>query len=319
MSSVEKEFGKGTATFAEDDPEEVERLSLGISQLDWLTLGGFPLGKITVLHGPESGTKTTTAILACARYLERYPDRLAVYIDTEEKAPKQFVRRLGLDGARFAVASRETAEETIDFIEHSLRQKDLGIMVLDSIAGLIPKVEIEAPAGDQQQGVAARQMNKMIRKIGGAQKGTRLTRGWAPTVILVNQERINIAARFTSPITLPGGEGQKFAATLRLRLRTLPITKKEDEVSETAPLVKVSATVMKNSFGPKGRGCEYLMAMAEFAGLHPGDARDEGFVYLQARRLKLIEPSEEVEQEVFDRGELYQELKAKIAGQVERV
>lgn len=263
-----------------------------------------------MFRGPESGTKTTLALMACSRYLARFPDKLAIYIDAEEKYPKQFVKKMGIDGSRFAAATPETAEQTIDFIEHSLRDKTVGILVLDSIAAMIPKIEIEAPTEDWQRGLAARLVNKMIRKIIEAMKSARMARGSSPTVILINQERINLSVKFGDPKTIPGGEGQKYACTLSVRLRCLTI--KKDEVREDVPMVKIEATVVKNSFGPKGRGAEYLMAMEDFGALHPGDARDEWFVYLKARQLGLVEPSDEHEQEVFDRGQLYHELKASI-------
>jgi len=312
LSSVEKKFGKGLATFADDDDPFLERLPLGIAELDWLTLGGLPLGKVTMFRGPESGTKTTKSIIACSKYLARFPDRLAIYIDAEEKPPKQFVRTLGIDPGRFAAGTPVTAEETVDFVEHSLQDKAVGILVLDSIAAMIPKIEIEASADEWQRGLAARLVNKMIRKIVAAQKARRLDHGWAPTVILVNQERTDLSIKFGDNRTIPGGRGQGFAATLSIRFRSLSIKKAEDGVREDSPLVKIAATIVKNSFGPKGRGCEYLMAMENFAGLHPGDARDEGFVYLKARQLHLVDPNDEAEQEVFDRGQLYHELKAAI-------
>ena len=143
LARIEKEFGKGLAEFAEDNRGGIERLPTGISQIDWLTLGGLPLGKVSLFRGAEGGTKTTMAMIACARYLERFPDRLAVYIDAEEKYPEQFVKRLGIDGSRFVRAAPETAEETIDFMDYSLREKSVGILVLDSIAALLPKIERE--------------------------------------------------------------------------------------------------------------------------------------------------------------------------------
>ncbi len=315
LATIDKKFGKGLAVFAEDDTDDLEHLPLGIAQLDWLTHGGIPLGKITMFRGPESGTKTTLAVIACARYLERHQDKLAIYIDAEEKHPKQLVKRLGIDPGRFAVATPETAEDTTDFVEHTLRTKDLGILVLDSIAAVIPRIEIEAPAEDQQRGLAARQMNKMVRKMVAALKGARMKWKTAPTVILINQERTDLSIRFGDPTTLPGGVGQKYACTLSVRLRILNVKKDEDQVKPDAPLVKVAATIVKNSFGPRGRGTEYLMAMENFSTLRPGDARDESFVYLQARRLGLIQPSDEHEQEVYDRGQLYHELKASILDQ----
>lgn len=270
------------------------------------------MGKVTMFRGPESGTKTTLSVIACARYLKRHPDRLAVYIDGEEKHPKQFTKSLGMDGARFAAATPDTAEETIDFVEHSLRDKSVGILVLDSIAAMIPKIEIEASADEWQRGLAARMINKMARKIIAAQKSARMTRGWAPTVILVNQERVDLSIKFGNPLTVPGGRGQLFAASLSIRLRTLAVSKADDGVLAFGPLIKVAATVVKNSFGPKGRGAEYLMAMEDFAGLRPGEARDEGFVYLQARNLNLIskgDDAEEQENEIYTRGPLYYQLR----------
>ena len=102
LAGIEKNFGAGLVEFADDASGGIERLATGIAQVDWLTLGGLPLGKVTLLRGAEGGTKTTMAMIACARYLERFPDRLAVYVDAEEKYPEQLKDRLGLDGSRFA-------------------------------------------------------------------------------------------------------------------------------------------------------------------------------------------------------------------------
>lgn len=240
-----------------------------------------------MFRGPESGTKTTLAILACRQYLNRFPDRLAVYVDTEEKYPYPLVNRLGISGDAFSLATLETAEKTIDFFDFSLRQKAVGIVVLDSLAGLVPRIEIDASMEDQQQGVAAREINKLLRKMVGALRAARLEKGWSPTVILINQERYKIGVRFGNPVTLPGGEGQKYFVSLSLRLRTLKI-KKEDGLPEDAPIVKVSAVVVKHSFGPEGKSVEYLFAMEDFGNLKTGDAFDDKFLWDMGRKLALV-------------------------------
>ncbi len=279
LNRIEKQFRKGVATFAEDDSGVIERLPWGISQLDCLTFGGLPLGKITMFHGPESGSKTTMGVLSCAKYLERFPSKLAVYVDAEEKYPRQFAERLRYDKSRFVTADPETAEETIDFVETTLRDPSVGILVLDSIAAMVPKIEIDSSAIDQQQGFVAREVNKMVRKVVGAMKAARLKYGKCPTVILINQERFKIGVRFGDPVTLPGGEGQKYACSLRVRFRPMN-ARKEDEMPEDSPLIKVGATIMKHSFGPRGKGAEYFLAMKSFQGLHAGETRDEEFVRL---------------------------------------
>lgn len=312
MSSVNKKFGREVTTFADDDTIEFGWLPLGISQFDALTRGGIPLGKVTMFRGPESGGKTTHAMIAIARYMARYQDDLAIYIDAEEKYPKQLLPALGIDQGRFVCATPETAEETIDYVEHCLRNRNVGCLVLDSIAAMIPRIEIEAKSEEQQRGLAARQINKMVRKMITALKSARMKWRKSATVILINQERTDLSIRFGDPVTIPGGVGQKYACTLAVRFRALNIKRDEDDVRLDAPLAKIAATVVKNSYGPRGRGTEYLMAMEKFKGLSIGDARDEGFVYLQARRLGLVEPSDEHEQEVYDRGQLYHELKNSI-------
>ena len=107
-------------------------------------------------------------------------------------------------------------------MEHSLRDREVGILILDSIAGMIPKIEIEASAEEWQRGLAARLINKMVRKIIGALKAARLARGRSPSVILINQERTDLSVKFGNPITIPGGVGQRFAASLAIRLRRRP-------------------------------------------------------------------------------------------------
>jgi len=290
LSKIEKDFDKGLTVFADDDDGKIERLPWGIGQLDWLTLGGVPCGKVTILRGPESGTKTTLAIIACQKYLERYKDRLAIFIDAEEKCPQQFVKRLKIDGGRFATTTPGTMEQTIDYLEACIRNPTVGILVLDSIAAMVPRIEIEASAEDQQQGIAARHVNKMVRKIVGAIKMARVERGWAPTIILVNQERIRIGVRFGDPTTLPGGQGQMFAASLIVRVRSLTHQKIEGEKNYSVedPVVRAGFAVQKHSFGPKGATGEYLLAMNTFGSLMPGEAADEEFVRGIAVRTGLI-------------------------------
>ena len=289
VASVEKIFGKGLATFADDEDGKISRLPFRIAQLDYLTGGGLPLGKISMFRGPESGTKTSLAIIICARFLESNPDKLAIYLDAEEKYPAQFVRRLGIDLGRFVTASPETAENSIDFIEFALRDKSTGILVVDSIAALVPKIEIDASAEDQQQGVAPRMVNKMVRKIIGALKAAKNNGKFVPTVVLINQERIKIGVRYGDPTTIPGGEGQKYAASLSLRLRTVASTKDEDEqVPKEAPAVKVAARVIKHSFGPKDLTADFYIAMEKFANLKAGDSRDEIFIRRMCSKLNLI-------------------------------
>jgi len=319
LAGVEKNFGAGLAEFADDASAKIERLPTGIAQVDWLTLGGLPLGKVSLFRGAEGGTKTTMALIACARYLERFPNRLAVYIELEEKYPEQFVKRLGIDGSRFVRAAPETAEETIDFMDYSLRNKSVGILVLDSIAALLPKIEREEPMEKQQQGQAARLVNKAVRKTVGAMRARRVVSGWSPTVILINQERVKIGVMYGDPSTIPGGEGQKFASSLILKMRTLSV--KEDDrkdwgLPEEHPVVKVATTVVKHSFGPRGKGAEYLLALDAIGNLKAGEAFDQEFIRILAMKRGLVgqngKGSQNIEAEIAERGELYRKLKGEI-------
>ena len=321
LAGIEKTFGAGLVEFADDASGKVERLATGIAQVDWLTLGGLPLGKVTLFRGAEGGTKTTMAVIACARYLERFPDRLAVYIDAEEKYPEQFVKRLGMDGSRFVKAAPETAEETIDFLDYTLRQRSVGLLVLDSIASLLPKIEREEPMEKQQQGQAARLVNKAVRKMIGAMRARRVIYKWAPTVILVNQERIKIGVQWGDPSTIPGGEGQKFASSLILKMRALTVReddRKEWGLPEEHPVVKVAAVVVKHSFGPRGKGAEYMLAMDAVGSVKAGEAFDHEFVRILALKRGLVgqngRASEKTMREVAERGELYRKLKAELLG-----
>ncbi len=288
LASVEKQFDKEITAFAEDDGGGVDRLPLGIAQLDWLILGGLPLEKLTLFRGPEGGTKTTHAVIAVAQYLKRFKDEMAVYIDLEEKYPQEFARRLGVDKNRFSRLVIPTAEKTIDVVEFTLRErKEVGLVVIDSIAAMLPKIEVEASAEDWQQGLAARLINKMIRKIVGGLISRKAKYHKAPTVILINQERVKLNVRYGDPTTLPGGEGQKFAVSLNLRFRPMnPL--KSDEVPKDAPLMKVGATIYKHSFGPKGNGAEYLLSMKDFSLLRTGDALDQDFVRAMGTKLGMI-------------------------------
>lgn len=323
-ASMNRTFGKSTTRHA-SAVGFPERLPFGIAQIDWVTGGGLVLDRVSLFNGPESGTKTTSAIIATARYLDAFPDREALYVDLENKYPIAFSRALGLSQDRLVLSWPNSAELAVDQIDHAINGKTTGIIVIDSIAAAVTKIEQEAAAEDNQIGVAPRLINKLVRKIASAQNKWMTDRGWAPTVILINQERFKVGVKFGDPHTLPGGEGQKFHAVQRFRFRSVSI-QPTDKIPKDAPIVKVALLMQKNSFGPK-RGVEYFLAMRPFRNLNPGDAADGEFIRAMGIKTGLIEQVgkgfrmldegepvtlEELSKTISERGEVYEALKAAV-------
>ena len=269
-----------------------------------------------MFRGPESGTKTTLSILACVKYLERFPTMNAIYLDVEDKFDPSLIKRFGIDVKRFIIPIIENAEKTIDYIDKILRKPRTGILVVDSLAALCPQIEIDASAEDQQQGVAARELNKLMRKTISAMKAGYIHRGWSPTVIFINQERYKIGS-WGNPITIPGGEGQKYLVSLILRLRTLK-PGKEDHIPEDAPLAKVAASVVKHNFGKVMiMGVEYFFAMKDYKNLKAGEAMDTEFLWRMAQKMNLVDEVGS-QGELERRGEFYHQLKKVFCETLER-
>ena len=342
IANLEKEYGKGIIALGSDEARlKIDRIPTGIFPLDFQTRGGIPAEQVTILRGGEGGSKTTTAQIIVARYLDLCADcivgckckkgakkqRSVFWLNAEDKYPQETQDALGYDRDRIMIAGPETAEESIDMINDALYDPAVGLVVIDSVAALCPKIEIEKSAEEQTVGVVAREINRMWRTIGAARRA-RKRKGRAPTVIVINQERLKVGIMYGDPRTMTGGEGQKFNCALMLRLGSRSM--KDDKQRKDEPLIKVSVTVMKHNFGPKDLSCEYLLAMGKSGSLKFGEADDSEFLSATAGRFGLIKPDgskwdimgsngkplvtlpkvEAVQALLEERGDVYKKLKA---------
>lgn len=325
-----RQFGSGIVISGENLEKSVPRIPTGILPVDYLTRGGIPAGRITLLRGKEGGTKTSLALVFCKRYLELCKGKEKVfYVDSEGKFPAEFLRALDIPRRRLLIARPETIEQTLDVVQAALRNEEIGFFVLDSIAALVPRVEIDKNAEEKQQGIVAREINKMMRRIMGAMLW-RKQRNNCPTVILINQERVKIGIIYGDPTTIPGGEMQKYASALTLRLWTRKRKEEQDPV-EDPNLVRVVFSIVKHSFGPSGKSGEYLFSLEKRGSLAAGEARDEDFLRGIARGLGLVKPNgggwevydgsklaslEDLSNILRQRHGLYQDLKAKVGAAI---
>ena len=291
LAELAKNFGRGVALAGNElSLRQIKRIPFGILQLDYLTQGGIPAERVTMIHGREGGTKSTTALMLAKSYLDRCNQcyqlkckcknsrsSQVLYLDAELKCESEGIKALGIDFDRFILVQPLNSEQAIDILEKALRNESIGFVVVDSIASMCPQVEIDATAGEWQMGIVAREINKLFRKMLAAMIA-RTRANTAPTVIVINQEREKIGVTYGNPIVLPGGGGQRFTTWLTLRVWSHALKTKQDNPHDD-PILRVSAVVIKHAYGPSGHGAEYVLAMGDTSdGLKFGEARDWEFV-----------------------------------------
>ena len=215
LAQVEKSFGKGSAMRLGDQPEQnVEVIPTGSLALDMaLGIGGLPKGRIVEIYGPESSGKTTLALHVVANAQKK--GGVAAYIDAEHALDPAYARKLGVDTDSLIVSQPDNGEQALEIADMLIRSGALDVIVIDSVAALVPKAEIEGEMGDSHVGLQARLMSQALRKMTGAlaQAGT--------TAIFINQLREKIGVFFGNPETTTGGKALKFYASVRLDIRRI--------------------------------------------------------------------------------------------------
>ena len=247
LAQVEKSFGKGAAMRLGDKPRrDVEVIPSGSLALDMaLGIGGYPRGRIVEIYGPESSGKTTLALHAVANAQKN--GGVAAYIDAEHALDPEYARKLGVDIDNLIISQPDSGEQALEIADMLVRSGALDIIVIDSVAALVPKAEIEGDMGDSHVGLQARLMSQALRKMTGAldQANT--------TAIFINQLREKIGVFFGSPETTTGGKALKFYASVRMDIRRIQTLKNGDEAVGN----RTRAKVVKNKMAPPFKTDEF--------------------------------------------------------------
>jgi recombination protein RecA len=244
---IERNYGKGLIMRLGDKPvENVEVISTGSLSLDIATgIGGIPRGRIVEVFGPESSGKTTLTLHLIAEAQKK--GGLAAFIDAEHALDPKYAKKLGVDTLNLLVSQPDYGEQALEIVETLVRSNALDIIVIDSVAALVPKSEIEGDMGDAHMGVQARLMSQALRKLTGAVSKSKCS------VVFINQVRDKIGVMFGSPETTTGGRALKFYTSMRIDIRRIGAIKEGDGITGNRTRVKV----VKNKMAPPFRDCEF--------------------------------------------------------------
>lgn len=328
LTQIERNFGKGSIMRLGDATRmKVETIPTGALTLDLALGGGLPKGRVIEIYGPESSGKTTLALHAVAEVQKA--GGIAAYVDAEHALDPSYSAALGVDIANLLISQPDTGESALEIVDQLVRSTAVDVVVVDSVAALVPRAEIEGEMGDSHMGLQARLMSQALRKITGniGKSGC--------TVIFINQLRQKIGVTYGSPETTTGGQALKYYASVRLDIRRIQTLKKGTEEFGTRAKVKVA----KNKVAPPFRIAEFdiifgkgistlgcLVDLAEetnvivrkgawysYKGENISQGRDNAIKYMEERP----ELAKEVEVQVREKLEMGAQVSANSVGQVD--
>jgi recombination protein RecA len=314
LDKLEKSYGKGTIMKLGDSAvERIEAISTGSLGLDIaLGIGGVPKGRIVEIYGPESSGKTTLATHIVAEAQKK--GGIAAIIDAEHAFDKYYAQKLGVDVENLLISQPDNGEQALEIADNLIRSGAIDVIVIDSVAALVPKGEIEGEMGDSKMGLQARLMSQALRKLTGTISKTNCC------CIFINQLREKIGVMFGNPETTTGGNALKFYASVRLDIRRTSQIKDSDEVAGN----RVKVKIVKNKVAPPFRLAEFDIMFGE--GISKvGEIIDLGVEYGIVKKsgswfsygdTKLGQGRDAVKSLLLDNPDLSDELEAKIRAEV---